>query len=171
MRQFLTSRASSWGVHLPPCVSWAAARLLWIKTTVTWRTWVASLWKEIALVTWSDSPRSGRQLIEGCSTLLGKVIAQALAFHNLFFEEGGGKSILFTFQTPGRMSVNLTFINFERQAKELLSHLDLFGQAAGVGFLQTPDFLFWVWELLSLAWVFHCLVLVLSLIALFKSGL
>lgn len=73
------------------------------------------------------------------------------------------------------MSANLyqakakAFINSkDRQAaKELLSHPDLFGQTAGVQFLQTPDFL--VWEMLGLAWVFHCLVL--SLIALFKSGL
>lgn len=67
---------------------------------------------------------------------------------------------LFKLQEGCQSVQPLSILKDKQAAKELLSHPDQFGQTAGVRFLQTPGFLFWVWELLGLAWVFQCLVLV-----------
>lgn len=62
------------------------------------------------------------------SVLLGEVIAQALTFHNLFFEEGGKNvfSSLFKLQEGCQSIWPLSILKDKPAAKELLSHPDLF---------------------------------------------
>lgn len=106
-----------------------------------------------------------------CSSACFSLSSSSSKISSLRKEEN--KSVLFTFQTPVRMSVNLTFINFERQASSQRVALPPWSIWADSGHrvLANPRLLVLSVGAVGLGLGLSMLILVLSSFALFKSCL